>query len=147
MGDPVLDGRYTQEAETDLRALDELGIPILFADTPVPDWDPSAGPSGGPYPGTGPVTMNNAVRAARLNEIHRTLIGSHALLRALPYVRLISNPDGSIDEKRRPDGLHLTSDAVGELMDDGFEAAMRSAYRQVVGATPVPEARRNSWTG
>jgi hypothetical protein len=137
MGQPAFDARYVKSANAALAALEALGAPVLWNTVPVSSWDPTMQNHGQEPPGSGALTINDAVRTARLNELNATLVQAHPLLRLVPYAELISEPDGSVDPHLRPDGLHLDPAIVPGLMGDGLEARLRDAYRSVLRARPA----------
>jgi hypothetical protein len=147
IGDPVFDARYVQAANDGLARLESLGAPVLLATLPVPNWDPTVQFPGATFPGTGPLTINDAGRAHLLDAVNRELMPSHAATRLFAYAELISEPDGSVSTKLRPDGMHLDPAEVPGLMRDGLEALLRDAYREVVRAHPsTVRPGRTIWT-
>jgi hypothetical protein len=147
VGDPVFEQRYQVAADAALASLESIGAPVLWATVPVPSWDPSK--QGFTPPGSGPLTINDAGRAARLNSLNRALARvGHPLVRLAPYAELISEPDGSVDPSLRPDGMHLAEDQVPGLMAGGLERLLRDAYRSVLTVQPDAQlAGRHVWSG
>jgi hypothetical protein len=137
IGQPVYDARYVRSANAALASLEALGAPVLWNTVPVPSWDPALQNHGQEPPGAGPITMNDAVRTRRLNELNATIVPAHPLVRLVPYAELVSEPDGGVDPHLRPDGLHLDPAVVPGLMADGLEALFRDAYRSVLDARPA----------
>ncbi len=135
LGDLGFEARYLEAAAAGLAVLEGLGAPVLWATLPVPAWDP-AQQFGVEPPGSGPLTINDAARTRRLNELNAVLVGAHPLVRLVPYAELLARPDGTISERLRPDGMHLAPDQVPGLMAGGFEAALRAAYLDVLDVRP-----------
>ena len=136
VGEEAFDVRYTAAANAALVELEALGVPVLWATLPVPNWEPSKQFAGWNPPGSGPLTINSSSRTALLNELNRRLVGRHPLVRLVPFAELISRPDGTVDERVRPDGLHVAPEAVPGLMVGGLEDLLRTSYSAVTAAIP-----------
>jgi hypothetical protein len=146
IGDPGFDARYSGTASSALSTLESLGAPVLWATLPVPAWEPSKQFTGYEPPGSGPLTINDAGRTARLNHLNRNLVGAHPLVRLFPYADLLIGPGGQVSNDLRPDGMHLDPDLVPELMQDRMEEALRAAYRDVVRARPEIALPGSPWS-
>jgi len=147
IGEPAFDQMYSATAAGVLRRLASLGVPVLFTTTPIPNWDPVVQTGNPIVPGTGPIKMNDAGRARRLNDLTASVVRGISLAEMVPYAERISAPNGSVDPAIRPDGLHLRPDAVPAIMNKGLEADMRAAYQRA--ASRVTGALRNGptfWT-
>jgi hypothetical protein len=127
--DPAVAAWYLEALNATLTKLATVGIPILWADVPVPNWDldKSAKIFGGVYPGTGAPTMNSPTRTAVLNQIDSVGLAAHPQAARFPYASFIQGP---VDP--RPDGLHLDTPTMARLMDNGLRDALMAAYRKVV---------------
>jgi hypothetical protein len=147
IGEPAFDARYDAATHAALQRLEGLGAPVLLATLPVPAWDPAVQFPGGTFPGSGPLSMNDAGRTRLLNDRNRALVASHPRTRMVAYAEMISNPDGSVSRDLRPDGMHVVPEAVPGLMRAGLEATLRDAYRDVVRAQPAAaRPGRTIWT-
>jgi hypothetical protein len=146
VGDPTFDASYMAAAHDALTELETLGVPVLLATLPTPAWDPTAQWDAATIPGEGPVTMNDAGRARRFNDLNASVVASHPLVRLVPYAEFISEPDGSVSNALRPDGLHVNPASLAALMPRGLEAIFRDGYRSV-SASPgaVREAGPTVW--
>jgi len=129
IGVAAFDQLYRAAVADALRRLASLGIPILFTTTPVPAWDPAVQTGNPNVPGTGPIKMNDAGRARRLNELTASVVGGIPLAQMVPYAERISGRDGVVDPAIRPDGVHLLPELVPGIMEKGLEADMRTAYQ------------------
>jgi hypothetical protein len=132
IGQPDFDRRYTAAATAALQALGRLGIPILFPTTPVPSWNPTLQTGNPNIPGTGPITMNDAARTRRLNELTAQVVSSQPLAEMVPYAERLGGADHPVDAAVRPDGVHLKQELVPGIMQGGLEADLEAAYRRVV---------------
>jgi peptidoglycan/LPS O-acetylase OafA/YrhL len=139
IGDPILDARYQVALAGALTKLTALGVPVLVADVPVPDWRPED--MGLPWPGSGPVTINNSQRTARLNELTAAVVARFPAAQLVPYAATLAGPDGEIDDDVRFDGMHMDVPAVIELMDGGYDAVLDRSYDAVTVRVPVARPR------
>lgn len=140
LGEAGIDARYPPALDRALATLQQSGIPILWADTPTPAWDLEAFGQqlgGGELPGSGAVTLNDPERAAHLNAMDRVAVQPHPMATIWPYAAQLTGPDGQIPEEVRPDGLHVSPEAMAQLADRSLFDALRSAYRSVI-ATGTP---------
>ncbi|MEO7555635.1 MAG: acyltransferase family protein, partial [Acidimicrobiales bacterium] len=145
LGDPTYDALYSAKLASVLDGLAPLGIPVLFTSTPTPNWDPSY--DGFDTPGVGPITMNNATRAQRYNDLTRAVVARYPFAAIVPYAERVARPDGSIDPAIRPDGLHILSAAIPAIMDAGLESDMASAYVRALAGTPTTgQGDRSYWS-
>jgi hypothetical protein len=144
IGEPAFDQLYSATAAGLLRRLASLGVPVLFTTTPIPNWDPVVQTGNPIVPGTGPIKMNDAGRARRLNDLTTQAVRGISLAEMVPYAERISAPNGTVDPAIRPDGLHLRPDAVPGIMNKGLEADMRASYQRATGR--VKGALRNGPT-
>jgi hypothetical protein len=142
MGDPAFDAAYDSAAGAALARLAALGPPVLWATVPTPAWVPEMTVPNTDLPGDGPVTMNDAGRAARLRELDAPLAAAYGI-EVVPYAEHLTRPDGTVDPRLRPDGLHLAVDAVHEAMDTWLEAELRAAFNRAAGDADV---RATRWT-
>jgi peptidoglycan/LPS O-acetylase OafA/YrhL len=140
VGEAEIDARYPPAVGRAVATLQESGIPILWADTPTPAWDLEVFGQqlgGGELPGTGPVTLNDPERAAHLNAMDRATVPVHPMATIWPYAAELAGPDGQIPQEVRPDGLHVSPEAMAQLADRSLFDALRTAYRTVI-ATGAP---------
>jgi hypothetical protein len=128
VGDPAFDAAYTNAVRKMVGSLAGSGLPILWADVAAPQWDPDAFGRirGREMPGSGPVTINDAGRAERLNELDQRAFGVASLAVRLPIARHIA----SLPAGGRPDGLHIDPAALpdivaGAILDDAIGAMSR----------------------
>jgi peptidoglycan/LPS O-acetylase OafA/YrhL len=146
IGQPPFDQLYSTTATGVLRRLAGLGVPVLFTNTAIPNWDPTK--TGIPIvPGMGPMKMNDAGRTRRINELTTSVVRGVSLAEMVPYAERISAPNGTVDPAIRPDGLHLRPEAVPAIMNGGLEADLRTAYQRA--AARVNGSTRNGptfWT-
>lgn len=134
----ILDGevtdRYRSAVVAGVTRLGELGVPVLWADVPVPEWDLDAFGQllGGPLPGSGEAVTNDPARTRRLNDLDReAMVGvSHAVV--WPYAAALAGPDGVIDPGVRSDGLHVDPAEARRLARDVFLGLLEDAYRSVI---------------
>jgi peptidoglycan/LPS O-acetylase OafA/YrhL len=138
-GDPVFDARYVAAVGAALDRLAALGVPILWADHPTPDWDPE---TTGPLPGAGEPVINDPARLPRMNVLTDAAVAGRPSVRIVPYARHLAGPDGRIPTDVRPDGLHVAAAAVPGVMAAGFESELAAAYR----ALAAPGAPRTAWS-
>jgi hypothetical protein len=147
IGEVGFDARYDAAGHDALAQLEATGAPVLLATLPTPAWDATAQFAPAPVPGAGPLTINDAARARRLNDRNRALLPRHPGSRLVPYAELITGPDGSISRELRPDGMHLDPDEIPALMRAGLETILRDAYREVIRANPAAaRPGRTIWT-
>jgi hypothetical protein len=117
---------------------------LLIADVPTPNWNPDY-QGAGILPGSGPVTINNAQRAAQLNQLNAAIVAKHPQSRVLPYAEGLEAPDGSVDPRLRPDGLHLLPVTAEEVMNAWLAQLIVSAYQSVTAELPTTLTRVTSW--
>jgi len=145
--EPAFDQLYTSAAGAALRQLGSLGIPVLFTTLPVPAWDPVVQTGNPNTPGTGPIKMNDAGRAMRLNQLTASVVSGVPQTVMTPYSARISNPDGTVPTAIRPDGVHLSPSAVPAIMNGGLEADFRASYQQVTRRLPsAARGGRHFWS-
>jgi peptidoglycan/LPS O-acetylase OafA/YrhL len=140
IGEAVIDARYAEAIDQAVATLEQAGVPILWADTPTPEWDLAVfgeQMGGAEPPGSGPVTLNDPDRATRLNEMDRSTMPAHPMGVVWPYTAQLTGPDGHIDKSVRPDRLHVSPEAMATIADRSLFDALGDAYRTVV-ARHVP---------
>jgi hypothetical protein len=143
LGNPELDARYVAAAGSALDRLTSLGVPVLMNDVPTPDWTPEA--MGGTWPGSGRPTMNDAARAARLNQLTLVEVRRRASAEIVPYSAALAGPDGTIDSDLRYDGMHLRAEDMAQLMESGFDHVLASAYAAIVARAQPGTLRASLW--
>jgi peptidoglycan/LPS O-acetylase OafA/YrhL len=151
LGEPTIDARYVPALDQAVATLEPVGIPILWADTPTPQWDLEVFGEqlgGGKIPGSGPVTLNDPARADLLNGMDRATLGHHPEAIVWPYADQLEGPDGTISKDVRPDGLHVSAEALGAIADRSLYAALEDAYRTVMarGDAGLAPAQDHMWS-
>jgi hypothetical protein len=144
MGDPVLDSQYVVAATDAITRLEAVGVPVLIADVATPNWDPDFRGKG-ILPGSGRVTINDAERAGRLNQLNATIIGPRPQSRVISYAGKLQRADGTVDSNLRPDGLHLTPTAAADIMSAWLANDLIAAYQSVTTAVPTTRTRTTTW--
>lgn len=124
--------------------LSDTGIPVLWADMPLPDWDlDSFGDIiGGQLPGSGEPVVNDPVRTKLLNEHTIDVLDSRGGATTMLFADGLAGPDGIIQEEDRADGLHLSEDQVIAAADTWFMPMVVDAWAaawQELGATAPAE--------
>jgi hypothetical protein len=151
LGEAVIDSRYVVALDQALGTLATAGVPILWADTPTPAWDHDVFGQqlgGGDLPGQGPVALNNAERAAALNATDRQRIPTNPLATVWPYTAELAGPGGAISTDVRPDGLHVSPEAMAAIADRSLFDTMGRAYRSVLDRSAAGAAapRDQAWS-
>ncbi|MGV3758559.1 MAG: acyltransferase family protein, partial [Actinomycetota bacterium] len=138
IGQPLMDQRYEPALAQAVASLSEAGVPVLWADVPVPEWDLDAFGAllGRPAPGVGPTPMNDPARAARLGDLDAAGLVGHLLVERWAYAELVEALEAEADAPPRPDGLHLSEDAMGDLAERGLYERLGEAYRAVAARAP-----------
>jgi peptidoglycan/LPS O-acetylase OafA/YrhL len=127
-GDAVFEQHYVAAIDAFLRSVDDLHVPILWADVPTPDWQP---PSSATNPGVGEPSMNDSERTRRLDALTRKAVAAHPNVTMIAYTAAIAD-NGTIDPATRPDGLHMDPAFIDADMDGRLGAALRAGYQSVM---------------
>jgi hypothetical protein len=106
--DPDVGARYDSALGSALRGLKAAGVPVLWADVPVPDFDVEAygRQFARPVTGTGEPTINDPRRTAVLNR-RTTAVVTSSGARMLAFAGPLAGRDGVIEGAMRSDGVHL----------------------------------------
>jgi hypothetical protein len=148
--EPPFDAQYVVALRTAVEKLAAGGVPILWADLPIPAWDLDkfGEELGSPLPGSGPVTMNSPPRTAELNELTVVTFTPETNVVIWPYAEHLSNPDGSVDPSLRPDGLHLSMDGVATIADAWLYQDLHASYLDALQMFPttLSAARATAWS-
>ena len=131
--DPEIGTRYNAAMSATVARLVSSGVPVLWADLPLPDFDVEAYSEtfGVPVTGGGPPTINDPARTTELNRRTAAVVTSQGA-RTLAFAGPLAGRDGVIEPRMRSDGLHLWPDV-------GFEIArawLARDLRTAVGLTP-----------
>lgn len=130
--DPALARAYRHELDLVLDLMTASGVPVLWADVPVPDWDVEQFGAllGGELPGFGEPVINEPARAEVLD--HHTRAGLDATPGAvvIEFAAGLGGADGRIGPGDRIDGLHLSNDQVAEAAETWLVDAIADAYRR-----------------
>jgi hypothetical protein len=109
IGDPVVDRAYRVGARAALTAISNLGVPVVWLDTPDADWNPDK-LFGAPLAGGGTVSLNDPARAHRINQLAAEVVRSFPLVSIVRFAAQLGR-DGTDSPKFNPavrfDGLHL----------------------------------------
>jgi hypothetical protein len=91
--------------------------------------------------------MNNPTRTAKLNALTSEAIARHPNIRTFPFAELLA-PDGHVDDKTRPDGLHLDPEAVVRLLDGWLGTTLHKTYASVITdpTTRLNPTRATAWS-
>ena len=151
VGEPAIDARYVEAFEQAVATLEQAGLPILWADTPTPAWDLEAFGQqlgGGDLPGSGPVTLNDPERTAHLNAMDSQRAAGHPMAVIWPYTAQLAGPDGEVPKSVRPDGLHVSPEAMATIADRSLFDALATAYRTVEDRRPpgLAPSQDNTWS-
>ena len=132
--DAAVQRAYEQALQDALATLDQLQVPILWADVPPPVWDLEVFGSmlGGKLPGHGSVKMNEPARYAALRAIDDRVIPRHPTAAYVPWTAALAGPDGRIDADIRPDGLHVDDQKVDDIAEEWLMALLDESYDEVV---------------
>lgn len=140
---------YTSALAGVLDKLTSVGVPVLWADLPTPNWDlETFGEiTGGPLPGSGPVTLNDAARAEVVNRTTSRAIAGRPLAVVWPWTANLAGGGGDIPRSVRPDGLHVDEDKVGDFADSWLFPLLDSSYDSVTARHPagLRPPRDNAW--
>ncbi|MGK2947058.1 MAG: acyltransferase family protein [Acidimicrobiales bacterium] len=137
VGEPAVDTEYAERLRTAAATLSAAEVPVLWADVPRPEWDLDefGGLLGNAVPGSGPVSLNDPVRWARLEELDEAGLRSLPPVARWPYAAVVAELEAS--QEVRPDGLHVSPEGMGALADGGVFDAMGAAYRAVLAGGSV----------
>lgn len=131
---PEIGEAYRQQLDEVLDDLATTEVPVLWADTPVPDWDVDqfGAMLGGQLPGSGEPVINEPERTEALNR--HTLAGLDGQVGAVtvPYADGLAGPDGEIESDDRIDGLHLSEEQVVEAAETWLMSALDDAYQEAL---------------
>lgn len=127
---PVVLQRYVRSLRRTLAGLDGLGIPVLWADVPLPAWDLKAfGEETKTVPnGSGPVTLNDEKRWRLLDSADDAALATSDNVVRWEFVESLEGPSGQVDYDLFFDGLHLHDDAAAQLARDAWLPSIVSAY-------------------
>ena len=140
LGEPPVDDRYVAALAAAAETLSTAGVPVLWADVPTPAWDVDtfgALLGAGAAPGSGPVTLNDPARAARINQLDGQILPRHPLVQRWAYTEQLSGGTGTVSTDVRPDGLHVSEDAMNRLVEAGLLDVVAEAYRTVLQRAPA----------
>lgn len=145
-------GRYERAAAEAMERLGGLGVPILWADVPLPMWDLNAFGDlvGAQAPGQGPARTNEPRRVERLNEIDARVATDEPTVARLEYAAALEAAGGLVPSGARADGLHLDPDFASDLARDVLFEMIEEAYRTVrerLDAESMAAARPTTWDG
>jgi hypothetical protein len=130
--EPAMGARYDAAASAAVARLVSSGVPVLWADIPVPDFDVEAYSRtfGVPVTGSGPATINDAARTRELNRRTVAAVASGGG-RGLAFAGPLAGPDGVVERGMRVDGLHLYDEV-------GYEVARSWLARDLRVAVGLP---------
>ncbi len=142
--EPDLGRAYRHELDLALDRLTATGVPVLWADVPVPDWDMEQFGAllGGELPGVGEPVINEPGRVEALNHHTRAAVEARPGAAVIEFAAGMGGGDGRIAPGERVDGLHLSRAQVVEAAEDWLVAALADAYGRAwdeLGAAPPPE--------
>ena len=132
--DPGIGDRYQAALGDAMGRLGQLGVPVLWADVPLPDWDLDrfGQMQGRPMPGTGEPTTNDPPRTERINRLDGGVASRFGHVQRWGYTAALAGPDGVIDPEVREDGLHLAPGPAVALSRSAILPALRDAFRAVI---------------
>jgi peptidoglycan/LPS O-acetylase OafA/YrhL len=138
INDPEVRRGYERALARTLTELAAAGVPVLWADLPVPQWDLEEFGKrlGGPLPGSGAVTLNDPARAAVVSEINAATVPGNPMVVLWPWRAHLESPDGTISRAVRPDGLHVDEARVGEFAEAWLFDVLDQSYDEVVARRP-----------
>lgn len=143
----AIQGQYRAALAGAVRAFSELGVPILWADVPVPVWDLDAFGTfvGAAPPGHGTATSNDPARSAALRALDQAGMAASPNVLRWSYSSAVAA--ASVRKDIRVDGLHVGYDAGVALAKSTLFDVLESSYRAVrarPGATLVAP-RDTAW--
>lgn len=137
-GGPTVEGldsqtvllRYEEALRGTLAGLDQLGVPVLWADVPLPAWDLEAfGAETNTVPtGSGPVSLNDEVRWKLLDAADTAALSASRNVVRWGYVDSLEGPTGQLDHDLFFDGLHLRDEAAERLARESWLPSIASVY-------------------
>ena len=137
-GGPAVEGldspnvlrRYEEALRTTLAGLDQLAVPVLWADVPLPAWDLDAfGAETNTVPkGSGPVSLNDEVRWKLLGAADTAALLDSGNVVRWGYVDSLDGPTGQLDHGLFFDGLHLRDEAAERLARESWLPTIASVY-------------------
>lgn len=135
--EPAVEAAYRAAMADALARLAATGIPVLWADVPLPEWDLDAfgEMTGSPAPGHGEATTNDPARTQAIERIDADVVAGRPTIARWRYADALAGPDGRIDPEVRPDGLHVGRDAAVAISRDRLLDLLADAYRGVLAAS------------
>jgi peptidoglycan/LPS O-acetylase OafA/YrhL len=122
---------YREALSRTLAKLGTAGVPVLWADMPVPEWDPDATGTmlGRPVPGEGPPVTNDPERTGALYDATGATLERHAGAVVLPYAAGMSGPDGRMRPGATADGLHMSEEQAEAAAEAWLVRAIADSHR------------------
>ena len=147
LGEAAVDEEYASRLREAAATLASAGVPVLWADVPRPEWDLDEFGAllGGAVPGSGPISLNDPARSARLAELDAAGLRTAPLVARWPYAAMVTQLEAT--REVRPDGLHVSPEGMAALAESGVFEALGAAYRSVLatGAAASDDRSPNTW--
>ncbi|MFP5576858.1 MAG: acyltransferase family protein [Acidimicrobiia bacterium] len=148
--DPPVEVAYRAAMADAVGRLAATGVPVLWADVPLPEWDLDAFGEmmGSPAPGHGEATTNDPARTQAIDRIDGEALAGHPGIARWPYAAALAGPDGRIPPDLRPDGLHVGPDAAVSIARQRLLDLLADSYRTVLAASGgrVAPGPRPAWS-
>jgi len=126
--EPEIGARYDAAMSAAAARLVSSGVPVLWADVPLPDFDIEAyGRTFGiPITGSGPSTLNDPARTRELNRRTAAVVAPRGA-RLFAFAGPLAGPDGVIEPRLRVDGVHLYEEVGYEIAAAWLARDLRTA--------------------
>ena len=146
LDNPLIATQYATKIGATLDALEQLPVPVFWADLPLPAWDLAVfGERIGKTPrGEGPVSLNDAARWKILDGLDTTAFEGRTTALRWSYTDTIANGSGAIPTSVRPDGLHLDDAVARRLAGRCWVPLLEARYRDLVRRGAI-EAAPSTW--
>ena len=139
IAEPSVGAAYRTVAQAAMTQLTTLGIPVLWADVPKPEWDMDAFGElfGTKAPGQGPAYTNEPARYQALNRHDDAIASLLPTITRIPYAATLADESGQIPDEARVDGLHLDPVWGAPFARNELIPLLRAQYREARADVPL----------